>query len=823
MDQQKQSAIDRLKQGTNVLVTVNSNPTVDQLAACIGLTLMLNALGKHGTAVFSGTVPSTLEFLQPERTLEKNTDSLRDFIIALDKSKADKLRYKVEDTVVKIFITPYRSSISDKDLQFSQGDYNVDVVVAIGVHDQKELDQAITLQGRILHDATVITLNIQPGNNIGTINWQDPQASSLSEMVASLADGFDKNVIDNQIATALLTGIVSETERFSNTKTSPNTMKISAQLMAAGANQQLVATKLAETPQTPPAQAALPESDNKEVNVQLSPPEMKVSEPAISPSQPQDNGSDKPPVLPPLPDNSTNQPNVPPPPPEPPKPPTELLPLPPPPPPLPAIPTPPPSAPPPPLPEPPKPAETPPQPEPPKPDDNSKLADQTPKDDLEKKDDLLEAGLPPLPKLPAQPHPHIKLERHGPLSTNNSNRGFLEGSDPTSNNGVLSSNDDVDRPSGMPKTVQDIGYVAPGSDGKPSASSQSGQLNPMDSPNVPQTGTTPILQHKNDQNQPTPPAWNQLSEPSKPPESAPPTPVSTTAPPLPTSPAAPSPPLPTPPSPPASSTPPSQGASTQPDAEKKSESAPPLPSTTQIPDFTIPPPGRESPASSSPPLPTPSTPEPTPPEPKPEPLESKHESESATPPPEPISPPPAPKTEPTKGPDTTDSADDLQKLSDIEKELNSTQPEELESGDSHNDAKPAEDSSPLPEPKLVEVLSDQPQDDDQQKTDEDDKDNKKDKDKKSSHKEDKKEKETPTEPIGKLAEPLTDDDVKPIEIEEKSKSDKDNKEPKNPSDMPLPEPLDPDSSDDKSSKPDDKSNPAPPVPPPMMPIPPTGQ
>lgn len=252
MDQQKQSAIDRLKQATNVLVTVNSNPTVDQLAACIGLTIMLNGLGKHGTAVFSGAVPSTIGFLQPEKTLEKNTDSLRDFIIALDKSKADKLRYKVEDTVVKIFITPYRTSINEKDLEFSQGDFNVDVVVALGVHDQKELDQAITQHGRILHDATIISINTQPGNNLGTINWQDPQASSLSEMVASMADSFDKKVLDNQVATALLTGIVAETERFSNDKTSPNTMKVSAQLMAAGANQQLVAEKLEEPPQAPP-------------------------------------------------------------------------------------------------------------------------------------------------------------------------------------------------------------------------------------------------------------------------------------------------------------------------------------------------------------------------------------------------------------------------------------------------------------------------------------------------------------------------------------------------------------------------------------------
>lgn len=256
MDTQHQQAAERIKQANNILVTVSNNPSVDQLAACIGLTLTLNKMGKHATAVFSGAIPSTLEFLQPNKTIEKNTDSLRDFIIALDKSKADKLRYKVEDRVVKIFITPYRTSISDKDLEFSQGDFNVDVVVALGVHSQAELDQAITVHGRILHDATIITMNVKPGGELGGVNWLDPAASSLSELAVELADSLDKKVIDGQIATAFLTGIVAETERFSNGKTTPRTMSISAELMGEGANQQLVATKL-EEPVTPQASAPI--------------------------------------------------------------------------------------------------------------------------------------------------------------------------------------------------------------------------------------------------------------------------------------------------------------------------------------------------------------------------------------------------------------------------------------------------------------------------------------------------------------------------------------------------------------------------------------
>lgn len=267
MDNTKQQLVERIKAANNVLVTVSRDPSVDALSALLGLTLVLNKQGKHAAAVFSGNVPSTLEFLQPEETIEKNTDSLRDFIIALDKSKADKLRYKVEDNVVKIFITPYKTSISQEDFEFSEGDFNIDVVIAIGVKQQEELDEAITAHGRILHDATVATININSDAGLGSINWSEPQSSSLSELITELTQLLGSNLLDEQIATALLTGIVSETDRFSNDKTSSITMSMSAVLMKAGANQQLVASKLDEQLSVNDTSIANENSEDKSKNI----------------------------------------------------------------------------------------------------------------------------------------------------------------------------------------------------------------------------------------------------------------------------------------------------------------------------------------------------------------------------------------------------------------------------------------------------------------------------------------------------------------------------------------------------------------------------
>jgi len=306
MDNVRSELAEKLKGSNNVLVTVSRNPSVDQLAACLGLTLLLNKMNKHAAAVFSGEVPSTIEFLKPEETLEKTTDSLRDFIIALDKTKADKLRYKVEDNVVRIFITPYRTSITEADLEFSQGDFNVDVVVALGVAKQEDLDEAVVAHGRILHDATVTSITTTQDNGLGSINWHEPQASSLCELVTELAENLGENLIDNQIATALMTGIVAETDRFSNDKTSAQTMSASAVLMKAGANQQLVATQLQEPAVTrdPPVQLANehagkdgtleinhePASATNEPEISLPEPQPEESEPE-APAEEDDNAS----------------------------------------------------------------------------------------------------------------------------------------------------------------------------------------------------------------------------------------------------------------------------------------------------------------------------------------------------------------------------------------------------------------------------------------------------------------------------------------------------------------------------------------------------
>lgn len=235
----------KISDSQNILIALSSDPSVDELSAAIGLSLYLDKIGKRATAIYSGTTPNALEFLSPEETFESTADTLQDFVIALNKDKADHLRYKLDGDYVKVYITPYKSRISDEDLEFSYGDFNIDLVLALDVANGIDLDEALREHGRIMHDAVIVNITTGKPGKLAEVEWSDTKASSVSEMIAELLYTFQgENPIEKDEATALLTGIVAATDRFSSASTTPETMKISSKLMESGADQQLISKNI---------------------------------------------------------------------------------------------------------------------------------------------------------------------------------------------------------------------------------------------------------------------------------------------------------------------------------------------------------------------------------------------------------------------------------------------------------------------------------------------------------------------------------------------------------------------------------------------------
>lgn len=289
-DTNLEKVVEKINDADSILVTLSKDPSVDEMTAALGLTLMLDKYGKHVTAIYSGKTPNALEFLRPDETFETNTNSLQDFIIALEKEKADHLRYKIEGDFVKVYITPYKTTISESDLEFSRGEVNVDLVIAIDVIEIEDLDAALSQHGRIMHDAGLINISNAVPGRLGGVEWNKPQASSVSEMVVELVEKIGQQPISKEAATALLTGIISATDRFSNEKTTPDTMALSSKLMQLGADQQLIVAQMgsaepatSSTTETPAEEAWKGEAETStmEVPTMEASAKDKVSEPGM--------------------------------------------------------------------------------------------------------------------------------------------------------------------------------------------------------------------------------------------------------------------------------------------------------------------------------------------------------------------------------------------------------------------------------------------------------------------------------------------------------------------------------------------------------------
>ena len=153
--------VEKIKASENILIALSKNPNIDEISAALGLAMILDTMRKHVTAIFSGQVPNVLQFLKPEETFEKTTNSLQDFIIALSKDKVDHISYKIEGDFVKVYVTPYKATIGQADLSMSHGDYNVDLVICFNVISGDEIDPALSEYGRMTLQRLISPLTLQ--------------------------------------------------------------------------------------------------------------------------------------------------------------------------------------------------------------------------------------------------------------------------------------------------------------------------------------------------------------------------------------------------------------------------------------------------------------------------------------------------------------------------------------------------------------------------------------------------------------------------------------------------------------------------------------
>lgn len=248
----KQQVVDILRNQKKFLLLTHKNPDGDALGSVLALYLTLKRLGKEVIVASSDGVPKVFSFLPEANVISENFSGARDFVISVDTNEigADKIMYKVKDNHLEIIITPKNGQFKPELVSFPKGGFTFDAVIVLDSPDLDRIGSLYEKNSDVFFEVPVVNIDHHPGNDhFGKINYIDLTATSTAEILVSVIEALtgDPKFFDEHIATALLTGIITDTNSFQNTNTTPKSLTVAAQLVALGARQQEIIKNIYKT------------------------------------------------------------------------------------------------------------------------------------------------------------------------------------------------------------------------------------------------------------------------------------------------------------------------------------------------------------------------------------------------------------------------------------------------------------------------------------------------------------------------------------------------------------------------------------------------
>lgn len=245
----KQQALELIYRANSILI-VPGRPDGDSIGSALALLMVLKKINKEVSVAVVGSVELGYQFLPSIGEISTTVSGTRDFIITLDSpnAEADKLSYNFDDGKLNIIITPKRGQYRPEDVAFRQGDFKYDLVITLDTPYQSQLGEIYEKHAALFQEIPLINVDHHASNAyFGTVNLVDLTATSTAEILIGLIEALGSNLIDADVATCLLTGIIADTGSFQNANTTPKSLTVAAQLVGLGARQQEIIKHLFKT------------------------------------------------------------------------------------------------------------------------------------------------------------------------------------------------------------------------------------------------------------------------------------------------------------------------------------------------------------------------------------------------------------------------------------------------------------------------------------------------------------------------------------------------------------------------------------------------
>lgn len=249
MLKQEEQIFKQIEKASNILIVFSSDWEADSVCASLGLYLFLKKSDKNVTLAASNNKEKrkSFTFLPGSANIKNNLSHLRRFIVSLDisKTKVSQIKYVVEKNQLNFIVSPEDGWFESSDVSSRAGSFYYDLIICVGANDLESLGEIYDKNIEFFYKTPIINFSCKAANEeFGQINCVDINNSSVSELIFNFLKLKNKTIIDENIATNLLAGIILQTKNFKTGNLSPETLINTSNLIKLGGRREEIVKQL---------------------------------------------------------------------------------------------------------------------------------------------------------------------------------------------------------------------------------------------------------------------------------------------------------------------------------------------------------------------------------------------------------------------------------------------------------------------------------------------------------------------------------------------------------------------------------------------------
>jgi nanoRNase/pAp phosphatase (c-di-AMP/oligoRNAs hydrolase) len=240
-----------IKRSSSPLLVLPYAASTDAHASALGFSKIISQLGKKPEIVSANkTSALNLKFLPGAEQIKSTLENLRQLNIEINtqQTRVQNIRHEEKDGKIFIALTPHQGAWNDGDIEIRHTAYRHDLIICLGAKNLEAFSDLYNNNKDFFFRTPIINIDHTTENeHFGHINHVNIAASAVGEVCFELVSGVNNNLIDEEIATAFLTGMIAKTRSFRTTHLHHRTLEVAGRLVSLGANRQKIVQNLFQT------------------------------------------------------------------------------------------------------------------------------------------------------------------------------------------------------------------------------------------------------------------------------------------------------------------------------------------------------------------------------------------------------------------------------------------------------------------------------------------------------------------------------------------------------------------------------------------------